>query len=58
MDKYVNFIFEHKNDKDQFTESWSINELIYGVGETNQPVKEILEAYKEDGYRIIETVFE
>ena len=58
MNNYVKFMFEHKKDRDQFQEAWTINELIYGVGETKQPVKELIEAYEEDGYKIIDVVME
>jgi len=56
VDKFITFTFEHKKDKDQFTESYRIDELIYGVGETKQPVKEFIEAYKEDGYILVNTI--
>jgi hypothetical protein len=56
MDKTIRFIFEHKKDKDQCTEEWTIDELIYGVGKTLQPVKDLIRAYREDGYIIIDTI--
>lgn len=55
MDKYVTLIFEHRVDKDQHTEKYSIGELIYGIGKTNQPVIEIVNSYAEDGYVLILT---
>jgi len=52
----IKFRFEHKKDKDTFEEVWSLKELIYGVSETNQPVKELIGAYEEDGYEIIQVI--
>lgn len=57
MDKNIEFIFEHRKDKDQFTRIWSLGELVFGVGEADMPIKELIEAYIMDGYILIDTVF-
>ena len=56
MDRIVTLIFEHRRDKDIQKENYTVNELIFGIGEAKQPVKDIVETYKEDGYRLIDCI--
>jgi len=49
----VKFIFKHKKDKDIQSETYTIGELIFGVGETKQPVRDIIGFWNEDGYVLL-----
>lgn len=52
MDTIMIFMFTHKKDGDRIEELVTIEELIYGIGDSKQPFKEYIEAYAEDGYKI------
>lgn len=49
--KLVRLVFKHKSDGDEKCAVYTIDDLIFGVG--NQPVAEMISFYEEDGYELI-----
>ncbi|MGJ0846572.1 hypothetical protein ACR77J_07780 [Tissierella praeacuta] len=50
----IMLVFKHRKDEDVQIDTFTIEELIFGVGETKQSVKDLVGFWNEDGYSLVE----
>ena len=48
------FVFKHKKDGDYYFEHWTLDEVLFGVGERKQDVRELIAALRKDGYELVD----